>query len=480
MEILTLVISLVALIYIVASNPLKGIARFLAPDSTAATMLVAIFGVRPLFNDRFDEESWYGIYIPSQEGESIALLVGAITMASFTLGALIMGGRVKKAAYANTQKSELSKIGIRFTAHHILAVTICATVAYVGLLTVLAGPGIFNQLRNGRSTGLAIGGVPEIVMMVPLSGSIAVALFLLTNKQRRINGTELLIALTAIISSVMLLSQLGNRRFIIPAVLIPIIASLIRRPVRVKLWHVAATVASILILAILPMVRSAGARRPGEGLVDALWRYLRDEGFTGTIRPVFASYDTEMFDFIAIVAPTLEQDRFGLGRGTLLEFMTRPLPGSWVPGTPWSEVVLTQFFGGGCGNPVCPVASYPGVLFFDGGFVLVALGSIAMGAFLRLLAIKLRYNKHLSTTEMLYIVIAASFSLVAMRTNTVHAAWWALYTMLIAFSIYTVVSFLRTRPPQSFRHRHMPTAFGLSHESPIHDSPRQLASTEGL
>lgn len=435
MEILSITLSLLSLLYVVASTPVKGVGRFLAPDTMAATMLVAIFGVRPLFDDRFEGGAWYGRYVPSAEGETLSLLVGVLATVGLALGALATQGKVAHMAKRGNNHTGQSQHKVYFTAKRVLVTSLVSTLAYIIMLTALAGPSIFRQLSRGRSSDLQLGGIPEIVMMTPMTASLSVAIFLLAHRHRKLLGHEIVILLTAATSSLILFAQLGNRRFIIPAILIPAIAALVRKPMRVKLWHIAIAAVGIVLLAIIPMVRAAGARRPGEGLLAAAWRYLQNEGILGTIRPIFVSYDTEMFDYVAVAAPALEKLGFGVGRGTLVEFITRPLPERLAPTQAWSDVVLTELFGGKCGDPFCPVASYPGVLYFEGGLAIVAIGSFAAGMFLRTIASKLQHNGALNLPTLMNTVIISAFALVAIRTNTVHAAWWILYTIAISYAI---------------------------------------------
>lgn len=446
LELLTLTVSLLAFGYILATTPVHGLGRYLSPDVTATAMLVAIFGIRPLFADRFDSGPWYSKYLPTEDGQTTSLLVGMIAIACFAIGTAVIRQKTKPARILKRKKQVERLNRVKFTSGHLLAFTAIGAVAYIGALIVFAGSNIFGQLRNGRSTDVSIGGVPEFVMILPLTASIAAALFLLGRTNSKMRPSELLILTMAVGSSIVLVSQLGNRRFIIPAILIPIIAALMRRPTRVKLWHVIGGTAGLLFLAIIPMVRSAGARRPGESLLGASWRYLQEEGIIGVIRPIFVSYDTEMFDYIAVVGPKLAKEDYGLGRGTFVEFMTRPLPGSWGDTPAWSERLLIELFGGGCGDPVCPVASLPGLLYFEGGYIVVALGAFIAGAFLSALATKWRYNQTLSIRNQAYVAIISSFALIAVRTNTVHAAWWIIYTLLLVYLVHASAATMRKRP----------------------------------
>lgn len=415
-------------------------------------MLAAIFGVRPLFSERFSEGPWYERYTPSPAGEELALLVGMTGILALTIGVAASRTPINTSVTPRLQsRQEIARLSIG----HVAIATMVATISYLGALMLLAGPGIFGQLRNGRSADLAMGGIPEFVMIIPLMASVSTALFLLTHRKRHLRFAEIIILLGATCTSIALVSQLGNRRFIIPAALIPLIAALIRKPTRVKLWHAIVALAGVLLLATIPMVRAAGARRTGEGLLSAAWRHLKDEGISGVIQPIFASYDTEMFDYIAIVAPTLNLSDYGWGRGTVMEFIFRPLPSSWMTEQAWSDKIMTRFFGGGCGDPVCPVASWPGVLYFEGGLFIVAIGSFLAGFLLRKVSIKWQYNRNFSVRTQLYVVIVASFALIAMRTNTVHAIWWILYTLIIAYVLYIAATLNLTRSYQRKSHRPM-------------------------
>lgn len=436
MQTVALVLSVSALIYVLWSSPLRGLSRFLAPDATAFAMLTAIFGIRPLFRDRFDMGGWYGMYIPDESQELTATYVGMLAFTGLTLGVFLMTIRPTRRQILGDQALTAATGSESFTAARVLTVTGLAAGLYIVMLIILAGPAVLGQLSAGRSSDIALGGIPEIVMMLPMIGPVAAALFFLVNRERAIILPQVAVILLSMLVSVVLLSQLGNRRFIIPAILIPLSAALIRKPVRIKLWHIVVGIVGVLFVAIIPMVRAAGARRPGESILSASFRYLQDEGVVGVLEPIFSSFDTEMFDYIAVASATLGDNSYGYGRGTILEFVLRPIPGASVGGVPWSDAMITRLFGGGCGQPFCPVASLPGVLYFDGGLALVLVGSVAAGAGLRYLTNRWKYNQHLSTFQLLAVVIMSAFALIAARTNTVHAMWWAIYTIVLSMFVY--------------------------------------------
>lgn len=436
MHILALILSLLTLLYVLVSSPLSGLGRFVAPDAAATVMLLAIFGIRPMFEDRFKTEAWYGAYTPTEEGELIALYVGMFAFAGLAVGVFLAKVRPKKRELMLARPAFDPEKSFTFSAKQVLILTVLSTAGYIGLLVVLAGPGIIRLMSGGRSADFQIGGVPEIVMMIPMVGPVAAGLFLIVNRGRPLERPELVLILASIAISAVLLAQLGNRRFIIPAILIPVSTALIRKSVRVKLWHIGLGAVAMMFIAIVPMVRAAGARRAGENLLTASFRYFQEEGFSGVIRPIFVSFDTEMFDYIAIASRSFKDGSFGYGRGTFVEFLLRPVPSGIIDGTQWSDAVMARLFGGGCGQPVCPVAALPGVLYFDGGMAAVFLGSVAAGAGLRFLTNRWVFNTNLSTFQILAVAIVSSFALVAVRTNTIHALWWALYTVILSFAVY--------------------------------------------
>jgi hypothetical protein len=400
-------------------------------------MLVMIFGIRPLFVDRFDVRTMYGL-VPDADALDAAMRVGATCLFWFTLGAFIATVRPRRASQILEQGVKAHRRRVQLSAAAVLVVALVSVALYVAAIVVLAGPSSLLALSGGRSSEASLSGVPELVLVVPIAGSVATALFLISRRGDPLRRSEVLLLVVAVSLSLVALSQLGTRRFLIPGLLIPLVAALIRSPVRLKAWHVLAGAAAFIFLAIVPMVRSAGARMPGENLLTASWRYFSDEGIAGVLTPVFASFDTEMLDYIAVYAGQ-SNPVVGAGKGTFLEFLTRPIPGSGT-GLAFSDEVLTTIWGGGCGFPNCPVPSIAGVLYFDGGLVAVAIGSLLFGMFVRFLAGRWALNAVLSDLEATVVAIVSGFALVAARTNTIHAMWWCIYTLLVLFLIHALFS----------------------------------------
>jgi hypothetical protein len=440
MTLTALVVAAVVLTYTLRSHPSRGLGRLASPDSMALFVLIAIFAVRPLFTHRLDA-GLYG-YALDESSVERAVVIGATCLGAFGLGVFFATARPARQAKLSALPARARR-RTNITAGGVLLVTVVGVASYLVALLVLAGVGTVTALAGGRSTDTSTAGIPEIIFVVPLAGSISVSLFLLARVETPIKRREAVTLLVCVALSLVILSALGTRRFMIPAVLMPISAALIRRPAKLRLWHLGAGFVGLLFLAIVPMIRSAGARLPGENLLTASFRYASEQGIEGILQPIFASYDTEMLDYIALVSSRIHAGwlPFGLGRGTLLEFIFRPVPASKLSQVPWSDELLINLWGGsGCGHPYCPVASVAGVTYFDGGFPLLIVGSFAFGFGLRWLATRWVYNRHLGDFRGTVVAVVSSFAVVAARTNTVHATWWCLYTLIILGLIYGLFS----------------------------------------
>jgi hypothetical protein len=449
-QLISLVIGVLATIYVVGSTANRGLARFLAPESIAIIMLFAIFSVRPLFSNRFAEQTFYG-YVPSLVGERTALLAGIVCMACFAAGCFFWSVRPARAAELAARVPKPEKRLVNLSAKKVLVVSVVGAVVYALMLVAIAGTGTVAALSGGRSADVVIAGVPEVILLVPMTGSIVTTLFIINRRHAMIIKSEAIYCVAAVGVSLVLLSQLGNRRFLIPAALMPLMAMLVRKTMRIRAYHVVLALVGFVFIAIVPMVRSAGARMPGENLLTASWRYLGDRGISGVLTPVFASYDTEMLDYIALMSQKITADTgigFGMGRGTILEFLLRPLPSS-VTGVQYSDQLLTSIWGGGCGQPVCPVASVAGVFYFEGGLIAVALGTFAFAAVLRFLSNRMAYSSGLKLLPITCVTVASAFALIAARTNTIHSLWWVLYALALVLVVYRVVSSPATTTPRS-------------------------------
>lgn len=440
-------VDLVPVAIVIATNPLKGVSRLVAPDTLVMVMLYAIFGIRPLFADRFSPSTlrasggFYGL-VPSHEGQMTASYVGLILLWSIAIGAMWYTHLRKRRSRQNPDENAAGSLELDHTASRHLRpgravlVTICALAIYSAILIMFMGLSGFLAMSGGRSAEAWTGSTPEIVMIFPLAGSVASATLIMSARPGRIDFKSWLAIGFCTAATLGAVSQLGQRRLIVPAILIVTIALLMRRPVRLRLSHIVVGVSGLMVLAILPNVR--GGRR-GEGLFESIVRFIGDDGPMNAFASFFTSYDTEMYDYIAMLAPSVANGRLelGLGSGTVLEFLAHPLPATLTPFLERSTELKIYLFNyycfsyGSCGQPN-PVISVGGTLFFDWGHVGVLLGGVLVGAAVRALSWRWSRAASLTTSQCVITAVCASYPMVAARTDTVFAIWWCLYTLIIA------------------------------------------------
>lgn len=239
--------------------------------------------------------------------------------------------------------------------------------------------------------------------------------------------------------SLVTVAQLGARRFMIPSVLIVLTAMLMRKSVKLRPWHLATAFSAVVILAIIPYVRSEGNRH-GRNLVEAIAHFFGDVGLFRSLRNIFTTYDTEMYDYIAVLAPRLASGRaeYGFGAGTLLEFITHPLPAGVLENVERSNEIRSYIFnyscGTSCGLPF-PVPSLGGVLFFDGWYAGVIFGGILAGVVTRSLALRWFRAETNTVAQNVFTAVFVSYVGIAARTETVYVIWHALYTAIIAAAV---------------------------------------------
>jgi hypothetical protein len=357
-----------------------------------------------------------------------------------TVGVLISRGSISLSPPAEPKMRTLQKM----KAIHLFGISVGSIALYLVALILLVGPASVLAMGGGRSADVVTAGVPAIVMMIPLMGSLAASIYIISLGPRSpIRWKELLTIVLVVSLSVVMLSSLGNRRFLIPAVLMPVIAVAAMRKTPARAIYMILGVLGFLLTAILPMVRSSGSRLAGETLLDSIVRYASEQGLDGIVLPVFASNDTEMLDYIGVFLRQVESGHqsFGFGQGTFGDFLTSSIPSALFKGTSYSDQILTNIWGGGCGKPFCPVASVVGVSYFDAGIFGVILGCGVFGYFMGWLTNRLTRLQNLGPFAATTTVIFSSFAIVLTRTNTINALWWSIYTIVLA----TPILWLTTR-----------------------------------
>lgn len=454
-------------------NPLKGLARWLSPDTLVVLMLYAIFGVRPLFSNRFRSaarrgEGIYGL-VPSLDGQITASVVGMVLLWAIAVGAV---------AHSQWRKRKVQSAGNRVTVNiaacvtfesrsrsgRAVLITISSLAFFVAALTLIKGFNYLFAMAGGRSNDASTAGVPEFLMVLPLAGSIAAAATVLTARNQALTAIDWLSVAFCTLASLLGVSQLGFRRLIIPALLIVITALLMRTPTRVRVWHLAVGILGLVALAVIPYVRVAGSRQAGENMLDALIRAAKDFGAQGSGFNFFTSYDTEMYDYIAMLSWELDAGRIqlGWGKGTFVDFLARPFPAGFTPFTSTRSDDLTAhvynyscYQSATCDAPN-PVLSVGGVLYFDWGFAGVLIGGIVVGFLVRAGADRWSRSAEFTVSQNLITAVVASHAMIAVRTDTMAALWWIIYAAVIARVIVAAMGIrespTRMNAPETTQH----------------------------
>lgn len=423
---------------------------FVAPFNIAVLIIVSIYGIRPLFNAADNSHLLYGR--SSQEGFVEATLVGLVALASLTLGYLVTRKR-RQVIYPD--EVDHPAPDVRYSMYRAAMFSFGLTGVWVLLVSSRGGGFEFiNIVFEGRqdSTDAALQGMPQIVGALPTAGAVLVAaVAVVTQRERRLYFGERWAFRLGILVSIIPPMALGSRRYLLPCLIVWAIAVTAPRYTRrIKVWHVAVGLVGFVFLAITPFVRSAGSRATGGNLVTATIEYVRSVGVVESVRPFFTSYDTEMFNYVALLATRLnEASDFGWGRGTLRDSLLNPFPASMMPMPTWSDQLLIEIYGGTCGRgSVCPVPSFAGVLYYDLWFPGVILGSFFLGYLAR------RYPTWLATTVRWRLVLCvglAGFTPVLIRGNIVNVGYIAGLAIGVAAFLFACCAGRMPSPAENHR-----------------------------
>jgi hypothetical protein len=401
-----------------------------APFGMLMLLLMAIFAVRPLFMIGDNAFILYGANV--SEGFNDAAIAGFLGTAAAALGYLIASRRRAPAIYPDEVHD--NDRAVRYSMYRAF---FTATVLILGWFLIMAsrgGAGFITQLFGGRNdeTNAVLKGLPAFVGAMPTAAAILVAVIRIsTERERRLYFGEWCAFYLTIGLSIVPPMALGTRRYLLPCLLAAIIAATAphyRRIVRLR--YLALGVFAFLFLAIVPFVRSTGSRQGHGDVLAAMSNYFQTQGLVGSLRPFFTSYDTEMFSYVAYLAPKLGGGiPYGLGRGTLGDTLLNPLPASLMPFPRWSDHLLQLTFGGTCAQGICPVPSVVGVLMYD-----LAIPGVVIGCFLIGMAC-CRYPEWLaraSNARLVFVLGVAAFSPVLIRGNTVNIGYITAMTCVLA------------------------------------------------
>lgn len=446
------VVNLCLLSVVALTAPARGLSRAVMPSVLTAVMLMTIFGIRPLFLNSEGPSNFYGLYTSS--GWSYGLAIGVAAALGSAVGVALphlklsveLPQRSRPAAIVGSSGPGTDSLACAWRTRAWLA-TIVGVAGWAAIVVARSGfSGLMAQL-GGRSEAAAssVAGLPVLAFLLPLAGSICAAVLISAEAAERSKAgirDRILLTHACAMASISAISTLalGNRRFLIPAVLIPVIAYILANRARLRVIPAFFGSALVLFLAILPYVRSAGARLPGETVLEAAWRVLKErEGLSGVAESYFASYDTEMFDYLSYLGPRMGVSiPWGNGRATMVESVLSPLPAGWLDGPLYSDQILLSVFGSTCDTGACPVLSLPGTYYVD--FGLAGVGVLMAATMCLLRVFERRHHKcvevevvssprrFVQSVSMLAVV--GGYAIVLARTNSAIAVTWVAGSLL--------------------------------------------------
>jgi hypothetical protein len=230
----------------------------------------------------------------------------------------------------------------------------------------------------------------------------------------------------------------GGRRFVIPAIGIPIVLCALRARWRPPKWVVLAIIpAAFFVLILIPILRSSGARANAGGFVPAVKYYVTHPN--DSLRYFIDGPDTENVLILALEVKTLERSSdYAHGNATIGDLVIAPIPSRIFPGKPMTarDQLLEQMIGSKC-DPArrgCPDYSAIGSFYHDFGIpsvlacmTLLGLGSAAL------------WRRGLSpSASRVTVLLAASW--VVMLPIILRAGWMPAFAWWLYFVVPTVVA----------------------------------------
>jgi hypothetical protein len=399
----------------------------LAPFSLSLLMLVAIYGIRPLLMIHYGTYDIYGLDVVT--GFNATARIGFVATVVFCGGYWLSRSTMRPLPSLPVDvPAGREPPGVAAAA----AVCLGTVAAWFAAIAAIGGPGFIRLLFRGRSAEATaiFGSTPSAVYCLPIAGAVLVAAARIRTRQtRRLTAWETVLFWVAIAGSTVPATSQGGRRFLVPCLLVALLAVVYPRwwrPVTAPM--VLFSGAALLVLAAIPYVRSAGARTDRTDFVGALGDYLGQAGIGGTFKSLFLSYDTDSFGYVSFVEPRLGGSLpYGYGRSTVGDLLVNPLPGTWA--TSWADRMLTDIFGGGCASGKCPIPSVVGVLLFDAGAATVVAGMLLLGFLFG------RYDRALlraRSYRLPALLIVGGFAPVFTRGSSANVAWLAVNVFVLA------------------------------------------------
>jgi hypothetical protein len=434
------------------------------PTFGGGVMLALLFGVRPLYIIVGGQYEYLGYQTEPQITAVIGL--GLLGSVAFAIGYFwFRRGRVACGEGPTVTDEATGRPALRKS---VVLVALISSVLGVGLFAVnllrMGPPGqVIPLWLGGHSIQLndASAGSTEYLASAPiLLACAATAIGVVWTWHLTRLQMVMVFALAVASAGVFLIN--GDRRFLLPCVLVPVVAyylSVDRRPGR-KLLAAAIPLAFVL-LATVPWFRTAAGRAEFGGIPTILAQSVTSP-LTAWNRFITLN-DTEMESALSVqLQVQRDPGDFYYGRATFGDLLLAPIPSAIFPGKPVTarNDMLTRAFGAPCtvsANHYCPDFSVIGTFYQDLWWPGVFLGMAALGAFSRAI-----WARYLDQPRSPYrVVTAATWAIllpILIRAGFMPSFAWWLYFLVPTVAVIALSKAIARRLDGAGRGPAAPTA----------------------
>ena len=290
----------------------------------------------------------------------------------------------------------------------------------------------FVLMLHGRSSqlGAVYSSSSEYLSSAPILGTCGALVVLLAVGSRKLLRSEWLIVILSALLPVVVFGLTGSRRFVIPAVAVPIVAAYLIRGRRPRWrWVAIVAVAGFLVLAVVPYARSQGARQSFGGIAGIAKRAATHP--QDVMSQFINGNDTEDLSALALEVRALRQPGdFYYGRATFGDVALAPVPSLLVPGKPTTarNDLLVTVFGIPCAptSGGCPNFSAVGSFYQDFWYPGVAIEMALFGFFAAALWQR-GTRRGAGATAIAAAAVTTVFVPIIIRAGWMPGFAWALY-----------------------------------------------------
>lgn len=407
-----------------------GRSRFNPATSFAYAQLI-IFGVAPLYRVAVNADPAVPFIHPTSTTPALAAgLIFAIGTASGALLRSFLDERYLRATASNdaTKPSAPARWSSSPT-EQVLASLIATTivVALCATLANISNSGGLTVFLAGRSEHVIASNTIGYLAYSPMLITAAVTAACVLRKSQFSTAFRVVVFVGVLVNVAAFVPQ-GARRFMIPAVAVPLVARAATTGVRASRKNIILGFSvSLLVLGTIPFLRAAGAREQAGG-----WHVILANGLASpasTLDRILTSHDTAMPENLAL------QLEFGSVKNSFGAYTAQDIGLSMLPSrivsTPPSvhDRILTELHGKGCvPRSPCEDQSVIGSFYYEGGLPFVAFGGIVAGWIL--IAVHARWYKTRRPGHTANLAVAFVFAPIIFRAVLTPPAIWLLIVLV--------------------------------------------------